>query len=76
MALTSKFKNILFVVKQTRLMRFDSKGVSMNPYVEKIHKHSLNQNHKEHHGVLDEFVKVAKNMDKKVTVKYDHEVTE
>jgi hypothetical protein len=75
MALSSKFKRILFVSKTTRLTRYHLSGQLMNPYVEKVYKSKMEESHKTHNSVVTSFTDVAAQMSKRVLCKLDTEIT-
>lgn len=48
----------------------------MTPFVEQNYKKSMEQQHAEHHGVIDTFAEMAKKMGKEVIIKPDKEATQ
>ena len=71
-----RWKNLLVVVMTSKLSRYEKKGITMQPYVEKMYKHELSDTHRQHHGVVDVFCEMARKMGKNVKVRYDDEMTE
>ena len=47
----------------------------MSPYVEKHYKSAMQEQHKEHHAVIDTFTDIAKKMGKEVVIRGEEDAT-